>query len=503
MFTFRSIVGVFLLVLTHGADLQCEVRNYAKIEFGEHLLSPGWWLHHLADAYADNPYHMVVELIFVILVIWVSLKRQEKAHSLDLTEKEYAEIVAAWQPQPLVPPVPVKETRKYTVESAIGPTLTISGGQEVLNFISYNYLGFANHPQMVAEAERTIKKFAVGSCGPRGFYGTMDVHLNLEEKLAAKFTQKGEEALQAVIYADWLGVPSSVVTAFAKKGDLIIADNNISFLWKQGIIMSRAKVIYFEHNNMESLQEILRKQAAEDKMNPQFKLNRRLILVEGCYENTGQIVDLPQVVEMKNEYKYRLVVDDSNGLGTLDVNGIAGYHNVSFSEIDVYVSAMDKTLGSIGGFVVGNDEITKRQQLYSFGYVFSASAPPFQVNCASFALDLFKRDLTSKLNENIKQFHLTLKRELKAFKCLSHSDSPLIVLTLDDNHPKTNDSNAYETIRDFCLANGLAIFSSSQLPPEKYTGRPYIRLSVTVDHTKEMLHKAIDILRRAEQTFVR
>ena len=87
---------------------------------------------------------------------------------------------------------------------------------------------------MLQEAEQTIKKFAVGSCGPRGFYGTMDAHLNLEDKIGSIFSEEGDP-VRGVIYADWLGVPSSVITAFMKKGDLIIADEKIHWLFKRKI----------------------------------------------------------------------------------------------------------------------------------------------------------------------------------------------------------------------------------------------------------------------------
>ena len=93
---------------------------------------------------------------------------------------------------------------------------------------------------MIKEAERTIKKFAVGSCGPRGFYGTMDAHLDLEKKIGTVFSEGGEK-VRGVIYADWLGVPSSVITAFAKKGDLVIADENIHWLFKRNLCITYEK----------------------------------------------------------------------------------------------------------------------------------------------------------------------------------------------------------------------------------------------------------------------
>merc|ERR1719436_990378 len=113
----------------------------------------------------------------------------------------------------------------------------------------------------------------------------MDAHLQLEDKLGKIFSEDGEP-VSGVIYADWLGVPSSVITAFAKKGDLVIADENIHWLFKQGIAMSRVKVIYYEHNNLDSLEEILQDIQQKDNQDSHFQLNRRFIVTESIYQNS-------------------------------------------------------------------------------------------------------------------------------------------------------------------------------------------------------------------------
>jgi len=470
-----------------------EMENAAEFDISQ-VLSIQWWLRHLADAYTENPYHMVTELTFIVLIIYLLFRRQEKSEGVDLTESERDEILKAWSPDPLVPdftPNPHKTT--INLAAATSETFT-HNGKTTLNFVSSNFLGLANHEAMKEEASRTIQKYAVGSCGPRGFYGTIDVHLNLEQKLGKVFSEGGDP-VKAVIYADWLGVPSSVITAFAKKGDLVIADENIHWLFKQGILMSRVKAIYYRHNDLDHLEEILQEIQQKDNQDSHFQLNRRFIVTESVYENSGKILDLPRVMKLKNRYKYRLIVDDSNGLGTLDKKGIAGYYNIATSEIDVYCSSMDKSLGSIGGFVVGNDEITNRQTLYSFGYVFSASAPPFQVNCAALALDLNTRDLTARLSEKIKMFRQCLDDKLTKFKIISHPESPIIFLNLADS----DSSCSLMELKKWYTEQGLFLFCSEELPKDKYDGTPYLRLTVTVLQTKQMFLKAAKILADGEQ----
>merc|ERR1719373_246043 len=435
---------------------------------------------------------MVIELVFLVLIIYLVFRKPEKKESISLTEREEEEILASWNPEPLVPEgVTIPECKKFNLNQPSASTFNL-GGKDTLNFVSNNFLGLAGHKEMLQEAEQTIKKFAVGSCVPRGFYGTMDAHLNLETKIGSIFSEEGDP-VKAVIYADWLGVPSSVITAFAKKGDLVIADENIHWLFKQGIAMSRAKVIYYSHNDLDDLESILQEIQQKDNQDSHFELNRRFIVAESVYENSGQLLDLKRMMALKTRYKYRLIVDDSNGLGTIDKRGIAGYYNIPVSDIDVYCSSMDKAIGSIGGFVVGSEEISNRQTLYSFGYVFSASAPPFQVNCAAKALDLFSRDLSARLNDKVKMFRALLNDKLKLFKCNSHEDSPLIFLTIP------NSSDDLLALREFFLDQELLLFCSQDLPKDKYDGEPYLRLFVTVLHTKKMLERAAEIIAEGER----
>lgn len=194
------------------------------------VLSLDWWLHHLADAYRDNPIHMLTELGLVVLVLWLVFKhdtRKEKSESDRLTLREQEELIREWKPEPLVPEHISKQygiLRKNSekkpgqihISSGCKSNVTDSNGNKYIHLSSQNYLGMATNPEVISAAQETIKKYAVGSCGPRGFYGTMDIHLNLERKLSEYFGNP------AIIYADYVGCPASVITAFAKRGDLLL-----------------------------------------------------------------------------------------------------------------------------------------------------------------------------------------------------------------------------------------------------------------------------------------
>lgn len=207
--------------------------NYAPFDI-YHVLSLDWWLHHLASAYRENPWHMLTELGLIILVLWLVFKedQRKKPTTTDkLNVREQEELIREWQPEPLVPESISKQFGSNSHDDAaptnFHPTIGVSSvvsddKKEYICLSSHNYLGMATNKEVLEASERTIKEYAVGSCGPRGFYGTMDIHLNLERALSDYFGNP------AIIYADYVGCPASVITAFSKRGDLLLMYVNVS-----------------------------------------------------------------------------------------------------------------------------------------------------------------------------------------------------------------------------------------------------------------------------------
>ena len=174
---------------------------------------------------------MLTELGLVILVLWLVFKHDTRKQPTDadkLTVREQEDLIREWKPEPLVPThiskqygihrdnKQIESQQHIHLNSAVKSNVTDSNGNQYIHLSSQNYLGMAANPQVISAAQETIKKYAVGSCGPRGFYGTMDIHLNLERKLSEYFGNP------AIIYADYVGCPASVITAFAKRGDLLL-----------------------------------------------------------------------------------------------------------------------------------------------------------------------------------------------------------------------------------------------------------------------------------------
>lgn len=157
-----------------------------------------------------------------------------------------------------------------------------------MNLASYNFYNFVSNENLKERAIQTLRTYGVGPCGPPGFYGTQDVHMNVEQDIA---TFLGSAS--CIIYAQAFSTIPSVIPAFSKRGDIIVADKACNYSIKKGIQISRSTVKWYEHNDMEDLQRVLAKVTKEQAKKP---LTRRFIISEAMFETVGDIVDLPKLV---------------------------------------------------------------------------------------------------------------------------------------------------------------------------------------------------------------
>lgn len=267
------------------------------------------------------------------------------------------EILARWTPEPLVAEVPQDHPALKTkiVEGPVGKMVNVNG-KECINMATHNYLGLAEDEDIKQAAIKSLRKYGVGSCGPRGFYGTVDVHLELEERLA-KFMNVEE----AVVYSYAFSTIASAIPAYSKRGDLIFvyvlnrmiaallllltgflivffvySDECVNFAIQKGLDASRSKIFYYKHNDMDDLERLLQKQQIEDKRNPaKAKKTRRFLVAEAIYMNTGEVCPLPRLVELRARYKLRLFLDESISFGVL---GDSGRGLIEHCNVDVSIA---------------------------------------------------------------------------------------------------------------------------------------------------------------------
>jgi 7-keto-8-aminopelargonate synthetase-like enzyme len=172
--------------------------------------------------------------------------------------------------------------------SPSGPKSKLNNGRTVTNLASYNFYNFAGNDHVKEMAIETLRTYGVGPCGPPQFYGTQDVHLKLEAGIASYLGME-----RSLVYSQAFSTISSVIPAFCKRGDIIVADKAVNFAIQKGLQICRSTIRWYEHNDLEDLERVLQKIVKENSRKP---LTRRFIVTEGLSETVGDAVDLPRLV---------------------------------------------------------------------------------------------------------------------------------------------------------------------------------------------------------------
>lgn len=370
---------------------------------------------YLVGLWQEHPVHLAVEVLLVLLILFILLKRPAKKKSKleSLPASVAQELINDYEPEPLCPelnPVARQVLDDVVVleEKPAKYTKVRGSPERLLNLATMDFLGFGQRAEVLKAASDALDKYGCGSCGPRGFYGSIDVHVYLEQHLAKFF---GTE--EAIVYSDASSTATSAIPAFSNRADLLVVDDGVNDSVLTGVNLSRSRVFFFKHNDMADLERILVKVAEEDKRlrrTPQ----RRFIVVEGLYRNFGDIAPLDEVVALKRKYKWRLFLDESHSIGVFGASGrgVAEHFGVPSSDVELLISSLSTTLASVGGFCVGTREVVEHQRLSGAGYCFSASSPPFVSTAASASVALLeaeaKATLMPTIRHNAEFFHKQL-----------------------------------------------------------------------------------------------
>ena len=274
----------------------------------------------------------------------------------------------------------------------IGPR-TIINGKETIMFGSNNYMGLANHPEMIRVAKEAVEKYGTGCTGSRYLNGTLDLHVQLEEKLA-KFTEKEV----GLCFSTGMQANLGVISGLAQKGDYIISDEKNHASIVDGCRLSYAETKVFKHDDMEDLERVLRSLPRDSK---------KLVISDGVFSMEGNLANVPVLAELSEQYGGILMIDDAHGVGYLGKHGegTGGYYNL-MDKIDLLVGTFSKSFASIGGFVTGREDLIDHVQNYARSLIYSASLPPASVAAASKAIDLFYtgEDRRKQVMKNARMF---------------------------------------------------------------------------------------------------
>ncbi|EGO01287.1 hypothetical protein SERLA73DRAFT_179434 [Serpula lacrymans var. lacrymans S7.3] len=460
---------------------------------------------YVRSSHQNDPGRTLLELILIVFAIRTLLQSRTRTdrsgkNFIKFNEKEIDELVDEWTPEPLAQPLSEWEQKDLAsvpvISGANGPKAKIlSTGKTVTNLASFNFTGLAGNEQIKQHAIDTLRKYGLGSCGPPGFYGTLDVHLDLERDIAEFL---GTEA--SILCSQGFSTISSVIPAFCKREDFIVADRAVNFSIQKGIQISRSTVRWYDHNDLKSLEDALQSVEKERKKR-KMPLTRRFIITEGIFERDGEMVDLPKIIELKLKYKYRLILDESISFGTVGRTGrgLTELYNVPASQIDMLIGSVANGLCSGGGFCAGSMNVVDHQRINAPSFVYSASMPALLATTASAAITHLRNtpSVLTMLQENIRTLRSVLDKA-NGITVLGHPASPIVHFQLRSSQGGSyeGESRVLQEIVEDALAQGVLLTRAKHLKGQELIEMPpTIRIAVTSAMTKKEVEKAAGVVK--------
>ncbi|WP_162140229.1 aminotransferase class I/II-fold pyridoxal phosphate-dependent enzyme [Haploplasma axanthum] len=344
-------------------------------------------------------------------------------------------------------------------------------GHEVIMIGSNNYLGLTTHPEVIKASMEATEKYGTGVSGSRFLNGTLDLHLELEKDLA-KFLGKEDATIFSTGYQSNLGF----ISAIAGRNDLIFSDKENHASIYDGIKLSYAEMIRYNHNDMDDLEKKLA--AADPKKG-------KLIVTDGVFSMGGDLCKLPELVKLAKKYGARLMVDDAHGLGVMGKTGRGtAEHFDLMNEVDIVMGTFSKSLASSGGFIAGEKDVIEYIRHHSRPYIFNAAIPPSNTAAAHAALKVLMRE--PERVENLRKVSNYVREGLKSRGLkIRESITPIIPIF------------TYTPIRTMVACNTLfknGVYVNPVVPPATAHGECLIRTSYMATHPKELLDKAMDTI---------
>jgi 8-amino-7-oxononanoate synthase len=353
-------------------------------------------------------------------------------------------------------------------------TEVLMNGKKVLMFGSNSYLGLTNHPLIKEAAKKAIDKYGTGCAGSRFLNGTLDIHIELEEKLA-RFVGKD----LALCYSTGFQVNLGVVSVLTGRNDYVLLDELDHASLIEGSRLSFSKVLKFAHNDIVSLEKKLMTCEID---------SIKLIVVDGIFSMEGDIVKLPEIVELAGKYNATIMVDDAHSLGVLGKNGSGTASHFGLTDkVDLIMGTFSKSFASLGGFIAADKEVINYIKHNSRSLIFSASMTPSSVATVLAAIEIMENE-----PERIKHLWDITNYALEGFKSVGFNtgktESPIIPLFIGD------DVKALQLTMQL-LEDG--VFVNPVVSPAVPKEDSLIRYSLMATHTKEQVDISIEKIVKA------
>ena len=363
------------------------------------------------------------------------------------------------------------------ISSAQDPMVSIQG-EKVVMLGSNNYLGLTNHPDVKEASARALARYGTGCAGSRLLNGTLEIHVELEERIA-RFMR----APAVLTFSTGYQVNVGVLSCLLGRQDVAVLDAMDHASIIDGIRLGFGRYVKYKHNDMADLESKLAN-IPEDK--------GKLIVVDGVFSMEGDLANLPAIVELKNRYDARLVVDDAHGLGVFGDHGRGSPEHFGLEhEVDLVMGTVSKSLATVGGFIAADASVVDYIRHHARTGIFSAAMPPASAAAVIAAIDIIEAepDRRKQLWESTRYMKSELDR--LGFET-GESDSPVIPIVVG------------EDITSFAMSMRLleeGVFVNPVISPAVPPGQAMIRTSYMATHERDHLDRALDSLAKVGREF--
>jgi 8-amino-7-oxononanoate synthase len=344
----------------------------------------------------------------------------------------------------------------------------IVDGREMIMVGSNNYLGLLDHPKVMKAAQDAVEKYGVATCGSRFLNGTLDIHVELEDRLA-KFT--GKEA--ALAFSTGFQTNQGIISTLIGKGDAVITDRMVHASIVDACRLSYGNVYKYKHNDMDDL---------ERQLASLGKNTGRLIVVDGVYSMEGDLTNLPGVVEIAKKYNAKVMVDDAHGFGVMGKNGRGTCEHFGVEDdVDLMMGTFSKSFASLGGFVAGEKKVISYIKHFARALIFSASITPASVATVLATLDIIENE--PERRERLWSITKKMKTRIQDLGYnTGPTETPIIPLVIGA------DELAFMFWK---LIKDEGLFTNPVIYPAVPKGKALIRTSYSATHSDEQLDKVI------------
>jgi 8-amino-7-oxononanoate synthase len=340
-------------------------------------------------------------------------------------------------------------------------------GHRLIMCGSNNYLGLTTHPKVRQAALEAIERFGTSCTGSRFLNGTLEMHEELERKLAEWV---GKEA--TLVFSTGMQVNLGTISAIVGRGDHVVLDKDDHASIVDGAMLSWGEIKRFRHNDMDDLERVLSK-LPDDKGS--------MVVVDGLYSMEGDLAPLPEMVPLCKKYGARLMVDDAHAMGVLGGGRGTAAHFGMTDDVDLIMSTFSKSFASLGGFIAGDEDVIHYIKHHARALIFSASMPPSNTAAALAALEVMAEE-PARI-ERVNQIGDMMRQRYKALGFdTGNSVTPVIPILVGD------------TMRTIAFWKGLfdnGVFVNPVLSPAVPEGREMLRTSYMSTHTDEQLEEVL------------